>query len=871
VEAPSGWVLIRSVGAGGLFKRTELGVSTFTTVVNWASEAERCKAAISSSRVNTLASELGVTAESLHTIGVGWADEQSLRTWRASGDGWKDQRPSGAYTFPEQNGEGKVVGLSLRTEDGRKGAPSGRKTGSKRGLVVPSSLATRDDPVCIVEGATDAAACEALGLAAVGRPSNTGGARDLAQLLRGRGVIVVGERDQKADGSWPGRTGAERVAAHLATSWKQPVPFSLPAAGSKDVREWLRSRSLDLSDTAACAAAGAQLLSGLRSAEETAEPQAQPSQAELLVRLALERYRIGCDENGEAFAVEHDGPNVALMFNGSRHALRAVLARDFRRRHNVTPNAAALADAVTVLEGEAQESDRERVFPRVGEHNRDVVLDLGRKDGSVVVVNSTGWRVEGRSPVPFRRSALTSELPEPQRGGSADELRDLVNVSDETWPLVLGWIVAAFLPSTPHPILMLGGLHGTGKSTAARMLVGLLDPSPAALRSPPSDDRQWAVAANASWAMVIDNVSSIPPWWSDALCKVVTGDGYTLRKLYTDAELTVLAFRRVVALTSIDPGALRGDLGDRLLLIDLEAIRESRRRTEKELEARFCALRPRMLGAILDIVVGVLRELPNVKLDAMPRLADFACVLSAMDSVLRTHSLNAYLGQRERIASDVVESDPVGLGLVNLMATTSEWSGTPTELLRAIDPPKPVRGWPQSARAFSARLKRLTPALRAIGIEVATGTRKPGGNRERQIALNRVEPEGGGTQKGSQRDGCGFGDHPAGIGADSAPEVPRDDRDGPITSIHLVECHPERGGAEGSESSAKWKPPTELSRPSQTSRNGLSESAFAIPPGRLRDACPDNGTVGREAGPGSRSFDLHSRDLFDTREVDDVG
>ena len=48
-------------------------------------------------------------------------------------------------------------------------------------------------------------------------------------------------------------------------------------------------------------------------------------------------------------------------------------------------------------------------------------------------------------------------------------------------------------------------------------------------------------------------------------------------------------------LTSIDAGALRGDLGDRLALADLEPIADTSRRTETELEKVFGERRPRNL------------------------------------------------------------------------------------------------------------------------------------------------------------------------------------------------------------------------------------------------------------------------------------
>jgi hypothetical protein len=47
------------------------------------------------------------------------------------------------------------------------------------------------------------------------------------------------------------------------------------------------------------------------------------STADLLVEIALGRYRIGRTDADEAFAVEVGGPNVALIFRGSRDALRS--------------------------------------------------------------------------------------------------------------------------------------------------------------------------------------------------------------------------------------------------------------------------------------------------------------------------------------------------------------------------------------------------------------------------------------------------------------------------------------------------------------------------------------------------------------------
>lgn len=129
------------------------------------------------------------------------------------------------------------------------------------------------------------------------------------------------------------------------------------------------------------------------------------------------------------------------------------------------------------------------------------------------------------------------------------------------------------------------------------------------------------------WATVIDNVSTIPDWWSDALCKAVTGDGWVRRSLYTNCDVSVLSFKRVIALTSIDAGALRGDLGERLVLVDLEPISETKRRTEKALDREYRSAHPEMLGALFDLVAKVLSNIDTVEVKQSPRMADFARVL----------------------------------------------------------------------------------------------------------------------------------------------------------------------------------------------------------------------------------------------------
>ncbi len=224
-------------------------------------------------------------------------------------------------------------------------------------------------------------------------------------------------------------------------------------------------------------------------------------------------------------------------------------------------------------------------------------------------------------------------------------------------------------------------------------------------------------AAAGSWVVAVDNVSAIPDWWSDALCRAVTGDGDVRRQLYSDGGLVVFAFRRVVLLNGIDLGAVRDDLADRLLTVELARIDEQARRLDADLAAAWRDAHPRLLGALLDLAVAVLAALPKLELDGLPRMADFARLLAGVDAVLGTDGLATYLEQAADLAADSVAADPVMAALERRIWT--EWVGTAAELLDRLPPAdpgwRPPRDWPADPRALTAVLRRRAPSLRRLG------------------------------------------------------------------------------------------------------------------------------------------------------------
>jgi hypothetical protein len=207
----------------------------------------------------------------------------------------------------------------------------------------------------------------------------------------------------------------------------------------------------------------------------------------------------------------------------------------------------------------------------------------------------------------------------------------------------------------------------------------------------------------------------------------------------------------------------RGDLADRIVSLQLERIDEEKRRRDRKLWAAFKQDCPTILGGLLTAVSRGLRQLPHIKEEAAPRLADFHdWAIACGDGYLWQPGefKKAYAINRAGVTADVVEAEVVSTAIQMLvrppclacrargkvgeracvtcngtgMIAAREWSGTATELLTRLEllvgqRVANAKSWPGSPSALSNRFNRLATPLSRIGIEVDRGDRKHGGIR----------------------------------------------------------------------------------------------------------------------------------------------
>jgi hypothetical protein len=221
---------------------------------------------------------------------------------------------------------------------------------------------------------------------------------------------------------------------------------------------------------------------------------------------------------------------------------------------------------------------------------------------------------------------------------------------------------------------------------------------------------------------------------SHALCRAVTGTGFSKRQLYTDDEDIIYFFLRCIGFNGINLAATKADLLDRGIIIQLERIPKKEKRKLPDIWNEFEILLASLLSYIFDVLVKVLQikqkggiTFPN----GLNRMADFEeyaeiisrCMGNPEGELQRVYQENIGLQIDEAIAAS-----PLSLAVVELMNSVEDdelWSGTATELSEVLNDIaetrlkisiQKIQSWPKSPNYLSRRLKEVKTNLREKGI-----------------------------------------------------------------------------------------------------------------------------------------------------------
>ncbi len=431
------------------------------------------------------------------------------------------------------------------------------------------------------------------------------------------------------------------------------------------------------------------------------------------------------------FHDQYNEPYIAYDGNGSNVSkVHSNIAKLWLVHYGHTqlgkvPSTDAVNRALEILAARAHFDGEQHALEVRSVYNKEGLwYDLG---GNAVHITPKQWEVTEQPPIIFRRFSHQNPQVVPLRGGDLRTLLKYINITDEAEQLLfLVYVVAAFIPDFPHPLLILHGIQGAGKTTPMMVMKDLIDPS--SLRegfSMPSKESDFAQIAHHHYFLFFDNLSAMPEAFSDTLARAVTGAGFSKREHYTNDDDVIYRFQRTIALNSVNQVAYKPDLLDRSILIHLDRISEDKRKPSQLFWAEFERDLPYILGVIFDVLVKALALYPTVKLDKLPRMADFArwgyAIAEAAGFSGETF-IQAYYANIVTQHDEAIEANPAAQVLMEFMKDQEPWTGTASELHALLTPiafklgVSQSRGWPKNAPRLGRVLEILTPNLAAKGV-----------------------------------------------------------------------------------------------------------------------------------------------------------
>jgi hypothetical protein len=169
---------------------------------------------------------------------------------------------------------------------------------------------------------------------------------------------------------------------------------------------------------------------------------------------------------------------------------------------------------------------------------------------------------------------------------------------------------------------------------------------------------------------------------------------------------------------------------DRSILLHLERIDPAKRIEEDRLWRDFEEAKPHILGGIFDILVKAVKIYPQIKLDRLPRMADFTRWGYAISKALGMSGdkfLEAYQRNIAKQNEEVIQSSTLAQAIIKLMEEREEWEKTVKEAweeLNGIITHSPTDGtFPKAPNQLRRHLERIEPNLMDVGITFKIGHR----------------------------------------------------------------------------------------------------------------------------------------------------
>jgi len=455
------------------------------------------------------------------------------------------------------------------------------------------------------------------------------------------------------------------------------------------------------------------------------------------------------DQHGDPYVLiqTEDGSELQRVSKGS---FSPRLTRHYRDHFGDVPAGGIVSRTIQQIQARCLTGDKRELFLRVAWEDERLYYNLSWKNNRAIEITADGWQLTGLPPI-FKHYQHQIPQVEPVKGGELNRIWEFVNIAPADRHLFLAVVASWFIPGISHPVMILHGQPGTGKTTTAKFIKQVVDPSPVLTGGIPRDDKDIGMQFNQNWLVCFDNLNHLKPWLSDTLCRAVTGEGKYTRQLYTDDTPFLTQYQRCICLNGIGSPVTRDDLLDRSVVIRID--RPEHRRAETVLMKGWAKELPGILGVFFRAISIGIRNLSSISEEQPFRMADFARWGKAIAPGLGFSVEEFEAVYRRSIASkwtESLETNPFSAAIVSLVGRNGRyWEGTASELSQALAADvrlsrRDITLFSLDPRWISEELTRITPALEHYGIKCTrlNYQKVDGKVRRKTIRLSQITEEG---------------------------------------------------------------------------------------------------------------------------------
>ena len=462
------------------------------------------------------------------------------------------------------------------------------------------------------------------------------------------------------------------------------------------------------------------------------------NEADKAYNLAAEKIEVYTDQNHEPYIVIKDSKHIIYFAN--RDEIKRLVIKWFIDKYKTTIRPSDVNTALETLYAQAENcNDVKYVATRIYQKDDVIYYDLYNSNKTVKCNKENVSVINETQIQDFYFIRDNFQIPQciPNLEVSSANLLDIIskhfNIAKQHSLLFAVCVCTAFIPNINHPILIIEGEKGSGKSTMCRNLLNIINPTKKELLVMPNDTNNLVTVLSNNYLACFDNIGALGTEHSNTLCLAVTGGTLSKRKLYTDNAEISINIRRIVVLNGLALQIAQSDLVDRSIMLYLNRISEENRNTESNLNINFARDLPDLLGSIFNTISKALSLYGHTKLNNLPRMADFCaigyCIAESIEEGKGEQFIKDYADNIKFATESIVGDNPVLECIKYIADNIGYWHSTMSELLLKmrsiienthIDRRIPAN-FPKNPSALSRKLNNYQHDLKTLGISVEIG------------------------------------------------------------------------------------------------------------------------------------------------------